>query len=166
MQNIDEILPVILHSGIWTAAIFFVFWDMDLFLVCNPIFFSSLGELKELSENFFFPCHQTGGKGKWEAIYWYSSPSSKNKNVSMYPRKYVTVFPNKWENSNVKCCQTITSSTMLKCTTKSLQQCFTAKVLNVLCQQCERYQTEFQKKSIRIFICEMCNNVPNIPKTL
>ena len=56
MQNIDEILPVILHSSILKRPSFFCFFEIKPYLLaCNPIFGSSRGVQKELGKNLFFP---------------------------------------------------------------------------------------------------------------
>ena len=62
MQNIDEILPVILHSSILKRPPFFLFFEINPYsLVCNPIFGSSRGVQKELGKNLFFPRNHRGG---------------------------------------------------------------------------------------------------------
>ena len=55
MQNIDKILPVILHSAMLKRPPFFCFFEIETyFLACNPIFGSTMGVQKELDKNFFF----------------------------------------------------------------------------------------------------------------
>ena len=58
MQNIDEILPVILHLTILKRPPFFCF---SRFLVCSPILDSCLSVQKELGKKLFFPRNHRGG---------------------------------------------------------------------------------------------------------
>ena len=56
MQNVDEILPVILHASILKRPPFFLFFEIKPYsLACNPIFGSFRGVQKELGKNRFFP---------------------------------------------------------------------------------------------------------------
>ena len=62
MQNIDEILPVILHSAILKRPPFFLFFQVETwFLVCDPILGSCLSVGKELGKNLFFPRNHKRG---------------------------------------------------------------------------------------------------------
>ena len=62
MQNIDEILPVILHSAMLKRPLFFLFFEVETyFLACKPIFGSTRGVQKKLDKNLFFPRNHRGG---------------------------------------------------------------------------------------------------------
>ena len=62
MQNIDEILPVILHTAILKRPPFFLLFEVETwFLVCNPILGSCLSVQKELGKKLFFPRNHRGG---------------------------------------------------------------------------------------------------------
>ena len=60
MQNIDEILPVILHLAILKRPPFFFFKVETWFLVRSPILGSCLSVQKELGKNLFFPRNHSG----------------------------------------------------------------------------------------------------------
>ena len=61
MQNIDEILPVILHLTILKRPSFFLFFEIETwFLACSPILDSCSSWQKELGIKLFFPRNHGG----------------------------------------------------------------------------------------------------------
>ena len=65
MQNIDESLPVILHTAILKTAAIFLFFEVETwFLVWSPILDSCLSVQKELGKKLFFPRNHRGGGPK------------------------------------------------------------------------------------------------------